>query len=141
VQLGVAGDPVGTWDGDRLAQLASNLIGNALAHGQAGAVVRVRVDGRSDLVVLEIENAGAVPPDLLPLLFQPMRVGQDRKPTQSSGLGLGLYISQQIALAHGGDIDVTSTEVEGTRMRVRLPRDPVVALSAAARSGRPGDAG
>jgi signal transduction histidine kinase len=143
VQLAVAGDPVGTWDGDRLAQLASNLIGNALAHGEPASDVRVRVDGRTEQVTLQIENAGVVPPDLLPMLFQPMRVGQDRKPARSSGLGLGLYISQQIALAHGGDIEVTSTDPDGTRMRVRLPRDPVVALStrAAVRGGHSGDAG
>src|SRR5581483_6658068 len=60
VQLSAVGDPTGSWDADRLAQLASNLIGNALAHGAPGTAVRVRVDGTTDQVVLQIENAGVV---------------------------------------------------------------------------------
>lgn len=139
VTLDVAGDSVGMWDADRLAQLASNLIGNALAHGATDGPVRVRIDGSAPAsVVLVVENAGAIAADLLPVLFQPLRVCKDRKPCRSNGLGLGLYISQQIAAAHGGRIAVTSSAAAGTRMSVSLPRDPAAALAGPRQNSRTG---
>jgi signal transduction histidine kinase len=122
VQLEVSGDPVGHWDVDRLGQLVSNLLGNALRHGTAGQPVTVRVDGTGARVVLEVANSGAVRPDILPLIFEPFRTTLDRKEANSRGLGLGLYISRQIALAHGGSIDVKSSEEEGTCFTVMVPR-------------------
>jgi signal transduction histidine kinase len=131
IDIETVGDPVGLWDGDRLTQLVSNLLGNAVAHGSKGGRVRVRVDGGAATVVLTLHNRGAVPRDLLPHLFRPMGIGSDRKHTGSSGLGLGLYISQQIVLAHAGTIDVTSSEQDGTEVTVRLPRSTEPALRGA----------
>jgi PAS domain S-box-containing protein len=121
IEVAVSGDPVGHWDADRLGQLVSNLVGNAQAHGQAPIVLRV--DGaHPECVRLEISNGGVIPDETLPLLFEPFRSGTDRKGEGSSGLGLGLYITQQIVLAHGGAIDVASTAQEGTRFTIALPR-------------------
>jgi PAS domain S-box-containing protein len=123
IELHVRGDTVGSWDGDRLMQLVSNLVGNALAHGAPTAPAVVTVDGKQpDEVTLTVRNAGAIAPEMLSLIFEPFRSGKDRKEDQSSGLGLGLYISQQIVLAHSGSLEVRSKEEEGTCFSVRLPR-------------------
>lgn len=123
IVLEVQGDPIGTWDGDRLAELVSNLVGNALHHGRPGTAVRVAVDGRNeDSVQFEICNDGVIAPEILPVLFEPLRTSAELKGAGSSGLGLGLYISRQLVLAHGGTIRVTSTAADGTRFIIVLPR-------------------
>jgi signal transduction histidine kinase len=121
------GDVVGTWDRDRLSQLLSNLAANACQHGEPGVPVDIVLDGTAAATVrIEVRNSGVIPPDLLPIVFEPLRVSADHhhKRGGSSGLGLGLYISQQIVLSHGGTIRITSTEAEGTRFTVDLPRAP-----------------
>jgi signal transduction histidine kinase len=116
-----AGDCASTGDPERLLQLFSNVIANALAHGEAGTAIAVRVAGGSHDIVVEVENHGAIPPDRLATLFEPFR-REPRHAARSSGLGLGLFISRQIALAHGGDIEVASTPATGTTVTIRLPR-------------------
>jgi PAS domain S-box-containing protein len=126
VNLVVTGDSSGTWDRDRLSQLVSNLVANACAHGTAGCDVVVRIDGAiHDQVELEVRNAGAIPRELLSDVFEPLRADR-RKTRGSSGLGLGLYISQQIVLAHRGTITVESDEHHGTSFTIRLPRTATV---------------
>ena len=123
-RLDSTGDVMGQWDRDRLLQVISNLAGNAVKHGSPEEPLSIRVDGgAADTVLLEVRNKGTVPPELLPVLFDPFR-GSQRKRDKSDGLGLGLYITQQIILAHGGTIEVHSTEREGTRFSVQLPRRP-----------------
>ncbi|HET7825298.1 MAG TPA: MEDS domain-containing protein [Anaeromyxobacter sp.] len=125
VRLEARGDVAGTWDADRLAQLASNLVGNALAHGKPGAPVSIVLDGTSrSEVVLEVENAGSIPADLLPGIFEPFTASRQAASAASNGLGLGLHITRQIATAHGGSIDVASSGDGWTRFTVRLPRMP-----------------
>lgn len=120
------GNPRGNWDGDRLAQLVSNLAGNAVQHRLPSTPVHVTLDGeRSDMVTITVENQGTIPPEILPTIFEPLRGGEPRKLEGASGLGLGLYISQQIAVAHGGAIHVVSDPKEGTRFSVELPRSPL----------------
>ena len=115
------GDPRGSWDEDRLAQVLSNLISNAVQHGAPGTPVVVRVDGTNqEQVVLSVSNAGTIPPELLPWLFDPFSPAKEPR-RNPGGLGLGLYIVQQIALAHGGSVAVESVE-KGTTITVRLPR-------------------
>lgn len=121
---GFAGDTSCIGDGDRLAQLISNLTGNAIQHRLPPAPVRIQVDGSNpDVLLLEFQNEGTVPEDMLPVLFEPFHGAAERRTVTSSGLGLGLFISKQIVLAHGGTIDVVSTAAAGTRVLVALPRD------------------
>lgn len=120
IVLTIEGDCVGDWDHDRLLQVFSNLVGNAVAHGTVGQAIAIRVDGRAgDRVVVSVHNGGAVSPDVLPLIFEPFRGGAKLLGTQ--GLGLGGFITRQIVLAHHGEIEATSSAT-GTTMRVSLPR-------------------
>lgn len=119
IALEIDGDTRGEWDLSRLARIAANLISNALAHGDPSGPVRIAVDGASaDEVRLAVWNAGEIPAEVLPRIFEPFRRGKQR----GSGLGLGLYIVRAIASAHGGVVSVTSTAHAGTRFEVRLPR-------------------
>jgi two-component system sensor histidine kinase/response regulator len=120
LRIETSGESTTLGDASRLMQLFSNLIANALHHGSPGAPVVVRVDGHDTEVVVAVHNAGAIPPALIPRIFDPFREG--RGSTRSRGLGLGLFIAQQIVAAHGGSITVDSSEQEGTAFTVRLPR-------------------
>jgi two-component system, sensor histidine kinase and response regulator len=112
----------GHWDSERVAQVASNLIGNALKHGIPTAPVEVRLDGtQADCVVLVVKNAGTIPAAILPYLFDPFHGGR-REPGRGEGLGLGLYIVSQIVEAHDGVVDVETGEGDASVFRVRLPR-------------------
>ena len=118
-----SGDTSCFGDGDRLAQLISNLTGNAIHHRLAGSPVTARVDGtKPDALLLEFQNGGPVPEDMLPAMFEPFHGSAEKRTAASSGLGLGLFISKQIVLAHGGTIDVVSSGAFGTRVVVALPR-------------------
>jgi PAS domain S-box-containing protein len=122
IQYECSGDLAGTWDRDRLAQVLSNLLGNARHHGVSGTPIYVGIDGQSpDFVMVKVKNRGTIPPDLLPVIFDPLRMGTSRL-ARSTGLGLGLFITQQIAAAHGGSIGVESNEASGTTFSFRLPR-------------------
>ncbi|HEY6483028.1 MAG TPA: hybrid sensor histidine kinase/response regulator [Steroidobacteraceae bacterium] len=124
------GDLRGEWDSERLAQVACNLIGNALQHGQPEQAVEVAVDGTApDSVQLSVVNGGQIPSSMLPQLFDPFR-GAPRTAGRSEGLGLGLYIVQQVVLAHGGSVDVQSTDANHTRFVVRVPRRAGMPLKA-----------
>lgn len=121
----VTGDGTTTGDPGRLLQVFSNLIANAIHHGAQKSTqrvpIRVTVQGTTSEIVVRVMNEGMIPPDILPTIFDPFR-GRSTS-CSSRGLGLGLFISQQIALAHGGDVAVESTELEGTTCTVRLPRN------------------
>lgn len=113
------GHLVGTWDPERLAQLVSNLLGNALTHGEPGTPVRVHADGTcADRVRLSVHNVGEVADAALPHLFTPFTSSDRRRP---DSLGLGLYIVQQIVRAHDGEIDVTCAD-GATTFVASLPR-------------------
>ncbi|UJR85783.1 CHASE domain-containing protein [Sandaracinus amylolyticus] len=105
-------------DPDRLAQVLSNLASNALTHGAPPFRVSARAEDR--VAHIEVVNQGEpIPPDVLATLFDPFVRGE--RGGKREGLGLGLYISQQIAIAHGGSLDATSEAERGTRFVVRLP--------------------
>ena len=107
-------------DPDRLAQVVSNLVANALHHGAADAPVEVRLEADVDWLTITVSNAGAVSPEVLPVMFEPFRQGR-RQGNPSGGLGIGLYIVSQIVRAHGGTVGAESAD-ERTRITVRLPR-------------------
>jgi two-component system sensor histidine kinase/response regulator len=115
------GNLAGFWDAGRLAQVASNLVGNALEHGDASDPIQVSMHGqRLELVSFSVTNTGEIPQEVMPQLFDPFR-GAQRHLGRSDGLGLGLYIVQQIVLAHGGRVDV-KTDGQRTTFVVQLPR-------------------
>jgi signal transduction histidine kinase len=115
----------------------SNLIGNALQHRTfPGSSVQIRLDGTDpEQVILDVWNAGTMPDELRPVLFEPLRTSAGRKLAGSSGLGLGLYITHQIVTAHKGSIDVESSENAGTRFVVRIPRNPAEERAASSSAG------
>jgi PAS domain S-box-containing protein len=123
IELSGPSEGDGVWDRDRLAQVVSNLLGNALQHGSPDVPIRVDLRDEEPLLELVIHNDGPpIPADLLPVVFDPFRRGGARKADGSRSLGLGLFIVRQIVLAHGGSIDVRSTAAEGTTFTIRLPR-------------------
>jgi PAS domain S-box-containing protein len=124
VELRLDGDGRGVWDPARMAQVVSNLVANALQHGAADGPVRVSVGGDDGEAVLEVENDGpAIAPELMPVLFEPFSGGSAlRDASPARGLGLGLYIVNQVVHTHGGTVEVDSTPERGTTFTVRLPR-------------------
>jgi PAS domain S-box-containing protein len=118
------GDGNGEWDEDRLAQVVTNLVTNALRHGASGSPVRVITSGEAHDVVLQVHNQGRpIPPELLPHLFEAMQRGAGAGVERAAGgVGLGLFIVDQIARAHAGAVAVVSNDATGTTFTVRLPR-------------------
>lgn len=109
-------------DGPRIAQLLSNLLGNALTHGDAASPVRIEATTTGGAFELRVANAGRpIPADALPGLFQPFFRGSVR-PNQQ-GLGLGLFIASEIARVHGGALEAESGPEE-TRFTFRMPLAP-----------------
>jgi two-component system sensor histidine kinase/response regulator len=121
VTLETSGDQHVTWDHDRIAQVLSNVLGNAAQHGSPNQPITIAVAGDADRVTIEIRNHGHIPPELLPMLFDPFTRAETRR-QKTSGLGLGLYIVDQIVKAHGGVVRVDSSESDGTCFRIELPR-------------------
>lgn len=108
-------------DTQRIAQLFSNLLSNALSHGSAEAPVRVQAKITGGEFVLIVSNAGAkIPTAVQERLFQPFMRGGDDRPGQQ-GLGLGLYIASEIAKAHGGTLHLISTHEE-TSFILQVPQ-------------------
>lgn len=118
IRLVVDGDVRGRWDPDRMLQVLSNLVSNAVTHGQKDCGVDVRISGSSadGVVVIEIQNTGEIPERVRAQIFSPFITGE-----RAGGAGLGLYIVHHIVQAHGGTI-AASSDAGATLMRVVLPR-------------------
>ena len=109
----------GEWDSDRIAQVVSNLVSNALKYSPETSPVQITCRAEAGWATLSVKNQGAaIPPEKLEQIFEPLQRatvgGTDRS------VGLGLYIVRKIADAHGGSIEVESTEA-GTTFTLRLP--------------------
>ena len=105
-------------DADRFAQVVSNLVGNAIRHGD-GRGVRVALREESNALMLEVHNTGnPIPPEARELIFDPFR--RSSQGVRES-LGLGLFIVRQIVAAHEGQVWVESAIDTGTTFRVRIP--------------------
>jgi sigma-B regulation protein RsbU (phosphoserine phosphatase) len=123
IETSVIGNVGGVWDRDRIAQVASNLISNALSYSPPGTTVRVALRDAGEHVELEVHNQGpCIPDDALAHLFDPFYRADPSRRGTDKGLGLGLYITQQIVHAHDGTVTVQSTEKDGTTFTVSLPR-------------------
>lgn len=119
------GDLHGRWDSDRLTQVLSNLLANAVQYGSEESPIRVTARGSPSHVVIEVVNQG--PPISVERqreIFDPMTRNAGAGDRNRSGLGLGLYIAREVVTAHDGKLSVTSTAAEGTRFIVELPRQP-----------------
>ncbi len=125
VVLTVTGDLRGSWDTGRVGQLISNLVNNAVQHGDEGSRVDVSALGEAKDVVIRVHNSGpAIPATSLPELFSPFKRLRPDAPAPGTrdNMGFGLYIAERIATAHGGTIDVRSSDEAGTLFTVRIPR-------------------
>lgn len=111
----------GSWDRDRLSQLISNLVGNALEHGAPGSRIVVEVRHEGEWGVFRVSNRGpTIPPEVLPFIFDLFHRVEERP--SGTHLGLGLFIADQIVRAHKGEMEVKS-EDSSTTFTVRLPLD------------------
>lgn len=106
-------------DKDRIAQLFSNLLGNADQHGDRDAPVEVTALTTNDRFELKVINKGEkIPEDSIERLFQPFYRNNEK--VNQQGLGLGLYIASEIAKAHGGSLSASSSETE-TSFLLQIP--------------------
>jgi signal transduction histidine kinase len=112
-------------DRDRLAQVLSNLIGNAIKFTPAGGAVSLEVETLPDAVRVTVSDTGpGIAPELVPSLFD--RFTQGSSTQSGSGWGLGLMIVREIVEAHGGRVDVRTEIGRGSAFAFRLPRPPAV---------------
>jgi signal transduction histidine kinase len=126
LRLEKSGVLIGDWDADRLAQVVSNLVGNAIQHGDGGEITIQAHDG-GDKATLAVHNRGvAIPSEMLASIFEPLaRARTDSgadSGTAAHSIGLGLFIARAVVAAHGGAIEVSSLPGIGTTFNVLLPK-------------------
>jgi signal transduction histidine kinase len=130
------GEVAGRWDRDRLEQVVSNLVGNAVKYGPARSPIRIVVDGSGDEVLLSVhDEGGGLPPEQQAAIFEPFRRAVAGDANEARSAGLGLYIVRRIVEAHGGTVTVDSAPGLGTTFTVRLARRPAPAAAPAAAGG------
>ena len=124
IRLVCEGNTQGLFDPDRLAQIISNLVSNAVQHGETGCPVEVCIDGQaSDKVHIRVQNQGVMPAEKMEKVFMPYYSAGENSGSRS-GLGLGLYIVKEFVEAHEGQVSVESAAPRGTVFEVTLPREP-----------------
>ena len=123
VTIAVASECRGSWDADRVAQIVDNLVTNALRHSPSDTPVQIEMGLREgDRVFLRVRNEGEpIAADLVPTLFEPFKRGAANRPGKT-GLGLGLYIASQVALAHRGELRLEYSDARGTSFVLEMPR-------------------
>jgi signal transduction histidine kinase len=125
----LSGDLVIDADPSRMSQLLSNLLYNAVQHGDPVSTISLRAVGHADHVVVQVHNMGApIPAESVSALFEPMvqaaKAASAGGARSNTSMGLGLYIVREIARGHGGTIDVESSGDAGTTFTLHLPRHP-----------------
>lgn len=120
-ELCVDGVSEGVWDDNRMAQVLSNLLGNAVQYGDDAEPIVIRLCAQANHIILSVTNKGEIiPAEKIGTLFYPLvRLIDDK---QSNSLGIGLYIAREIIRAHGGSITVSSSKESGTIFTAILPR-------------------
>lgn len=120
------GELLDDFDSARLQQVFSNLLNNAAQHGGKGDPITITAQGEKGAVIVQVTNSGPpIPANSLQSIFEPLiQLSLAERPggNPSTSLGLGLFIAREITLAHGGTIDVTSSEELGTVFSVCIPR-------------------
>lgn len=127
IQTEVGDTLPGEWDYDRIVQVFTNLVSNALQHGAPGEPVTVALRGEGDGIAVSVDNQGKqIPAEEQATLFSPMKKSRssprEGRDGTTASLGLGLYIAERIVHAHKGRIEVESSEGGRTRFTVYLPR-------------------
>jgi signal transduction histidine kinase len=111
------------FDRERVVQLMTNLIGNAIKFTPRGGAASVKVEERPTDVAIEVRDTGAgIPADEMPHIFERFYRGTNTGEARASGSGLGLAIVRSIVEMHGGEIDLASEVGKGTQVRITLPR-------------------
>ena len=125
--LETSGELNGEFDSERLQQVLSNLLNNAVRRGARSHPITLSAHGEADRITVQVKNYGRrIPPDQLQVIFNPLvqipsgLVDEDSTP--STSLGLGLYIAHEIVAMHGGSMVAESSDKDGTVFSARLPR-------------------
>jgi signal transduction histidine kinase len=131
-RLETSGELEGRFDSERLQQVLSNLLNNAVQHGARSQPIMLSAHGESEEVTVQVQNYGPpIPADQLQVIFNPLvqipSAHVDEDSTPSTSLGLGLYIAHEIVALHGGTIVAESSDEAGTVFKARLPRIPAEA--------------
>lgn len=126
----MSGDLTLQGDSARMQQVLSNLLSNAVQHGNRQSPITLTAEGEPDAVVLKVSNSGdPIPLHALQAIFEPLvqapNANSDMHERSKTSLGLGLFIVREIVLAHGGSISVESSLDAGTVFTIRIPRTTV----------------
>ena len=128
-RLDISGDLEGHFDSERMEQVLSNLLNNAVQHGARDEPIVLSALGEPDRITVQVKNYGRpIPADQLQVIFNPLvqipsaLVDADSEP--STSLGLGLYIAHEIVAMHGGTLHAESSDEGGTVFCTSLPRFP-----------------
>ena len=130
-ELIAEGDFNGRWDDNRMAQVLSNLLGNAAQYGTGSEPIVLRLQPSEADILLCVENMGKViPPEKINTVFEPLvrLAADDGAQTNGTGLGIGLYIAREIVRAHQGTISVVSNQQSGTVFSIHMPRHPALVV-------------
>jgi signal transduction histidine kinase len=135
-RLETSGELHGRFDGERLQQVLSNLLSNAVQYGARSEPITLRAYGEADRVTVQVRNLGrTIPADQLQVIFDPLVQIPPAAASEEDGvagsLGLGLYIAREIVTMHGGTMSAESSDRDGTIFSARLPRNPAAAAIAA----------
>jgi signal transduction histidine kinase len=125
--LEISGDTNGQWDKPRIGQVLSNLLSNAVLYGFQDLPIGVTIKGSSKEIALSVHNEGVpiAKEDIRGIFDALIRADSgEHEYAHSTSLGLGLYITKEIVTAHGGAVQVTSSEKHGTTFTARFPRTP-----------------
>ena len=131
-KLQVSGELKGQFDTERLQQLLSNLLGNAVQHGARDQPITLSAHGEADRITVRVKNHGRpIPKDQLQVIFNPLvQLPTNETDGTPTSLGLGLYIAREIVAMHGGTMVAESSAEDGTVFSARLPRTPAAAAHA-----------
>lgn len=131
VRVTTGGDLHGQWDCERLTQALTNLVSNAVHHGDVQRPIEIRGERAGGEVAVSVHNEGRpIPAAQLAGLFEPMKEASADRARDRRHLGLGLYIVDRIVQSHGGRVDVASSAAAGTTFTLRLPVSGPVAAGA-----------
>jgi signal transduction histidine kinase len=125
--LETSGETHGEWDKPRIGQVLSSLLGNAVQYGFKDLPIGVTLRGEQKEVLLSVHNEGVpIAKEAMRVIFDALIRGDSNEDdyANTTNLGLGLYITKEIVSAHGGTIQVTSSEKHGTTFTARFPRGP-----------------